>query len=102
MTHLLAQIGEPGHISQKTTVRLWNVVLCIDAGIVYVWKGGKKKLNKITGKVVANGIVLLLPGPAEGLGSAEGEGLEVGENYSEEGKNIPVRMTVFVAESCFG
>lgn len=52
--------------------------------------------------MVANGIVLLLPGPAEGLGSAEGEGLEVGENYSEEGKNIPVRMTVFVAESCFG
>lgn len=39
MTSLLAQIGEPGCISQEPTVWLWNVFLRIDTGISCVWKG---------------------------------------------------------------
>lgn len=36
----------------------------------------------------------------EGLGSPEGEGPKAeGENVIKREKNIPVRMTVFVAES---
>lgn len=85
MTNPLARVGEPGCISQETTVRLWNVVLCIDAGIGRVRKGKMECVwGGNTGEVFACLCVVPSragehPGgcPVRGLGSAWGWGLEV-------------------------
>lgn len=109
LTELLAQIGELGSILQKTTVRLWNVFLCIDAGIGSVWKGKFKKKKNITGKVVAGGVRLFLlpacvwclPAPVDILGGAwlrvlgaqrEGRNLIKKEKYSSSSDSICGRI----------